>query len=247
MRPLRALAWLVLAGAAMAQAGPSNAAGAVPQGEPEVSAALRDADFGVAARAPGLQRKVEMYQWRRSPRGYAAAWSREPVDSSRFDPAHANPGAFPVRERYWVANRVTLDGRPVHEDVLKEFGTWRSFRPGFSALPGNLAATFQPEGDGLSSSENPLDPQIGDLRITWHVLELPPLQGKVALEDGSWVPAQAVTPLVDPAVAADTGSPAVAARGEARSRMLWAWGAAGMLMVLGLVVLLRRRRVRAVR
>jgi uncharacterized membrane protein YecN with MAPEG domain len=72
--------------------------------------------------------------------------------------------------------------------VIEQFGQWRQFRPNFSALPGNLAATFQPEGDGLGSAENPLDPQVGDLRIGWRELTLPALQGRVALERGTWFP-----------------------------------------------------------
>jgi len=158
-----------------------------PVGEPVAEAPPRDKEFGVRTREFGLQRRVEMYQWRKGDDGYMRVWSEEPISSAAHDAQHANPGEFPIRTRYWIAARVTLDGRPLQDDVLREFGRWRTFRPGFTALPGNLAATFQPEGDGLSSTENPLDPQIGDLRITWRELTLPPLAGKVALENGTWV------------------------------------------------------------
>lgn len=232
MRGVACVLLLALAGTAWAQ-------GPAPQGAPVNESTLRDTEFGVGTRQFGLQRRVEMYQWRRAGAGYAAAWAQEPVDSSGFDAAHANPGAFPVRTRYWIATRVLLDGKALDEDVLKETGTWRGFRPGFSALPGNLSATFQPEGDGLSSSENPLDPQVGDLRITWHELTLPSLAGKVALQGDTWVPAADAAPDAPAAEAAAMAPPAAAVPQSPR-RPWWLFGI-GVLAVLAAWVLLRRR------
>jgi hypothetical protein len=131
-----------------------------------------------------------------------------------------------------------VDGRPVDEDVLKVLGQWRGFRPGFSALPGNLSATFQPEGDGLGSAENPLDPQIGDLRITWHEMTLPPLAGRVALRDAVWV-------LKPGAAVAENGAapapdPATSGRKTAQRYLLPV--GAGALLVFALLALIRRRR-----
>ena len=245
MRRALAVAWLAFAGAAMAQAPSLPMAAAAPRGEAEVAGELRDPDFGVRTRAAGLQRQVEMYQWRRSGARYVAGWSRQRIDSTGFDPAHANPDAFPVRTRYWIARRVLLDGKPLSEDVLKEYGRWRAFRPGFSSLPGNLAATFQPEGDGLSSSENPLDPQVGDLRIAWYALELPPLAGRVALEDGAWVPAQPAPQAADATGTAAT--PASVAEPATRSPARWAWIAAAAAAVLALLALMRKGRSRTPR
>jgi hypothetical protein len=174
---------LALAGGAHAQDA------AQPQGRPVAAHPPRDPEFGVVAHGVGLQRQVEMLQWRRSGSGYRREWSAQPVDSSGFAPAYRNPAAFPIETRYWIASDVTLDGKPVDDDVLREFGEWRDFRPGFSALPANLAATFQPEGDGLGTADNPLAPQVGDLRVHWRTMELPPLAGKIALQGGAWIPA----------------------------------------------------------
>ncbi len=227
-----------LAAGLLAFAGIAAAQEPVPQGEPVAAERLRDAEFGVSTRQFGLQRRVEMLQWRRQGAGYARVWTSEPVDSSGFDARHANPGAFPIETRYWIAPLVTVDGRPVDEDVLKALGQWRGFRPGFSALPGNLSATFQPEGDGLGSAENPLDPQIGDLRITWHEMTLPPLAGRVALRNAVWVlkPGAAVAD----AGAAPARDPALAGR-ETAHRYLLPVGA-GALLVFALLALIRRRR-----
>ena len=157
------------------------------EGEPVSDEVVRDREFGVSARHFGLERRVEMYQWRAKDGGYERVWSETPVDSSGYSPGHGNPD-FPLRGRRWLAERVTLDDKPLDRSVIEQFGQWRLFRPNFSALPGNLAATFQPEGDGLGSAENPLDPQIGDLRIGWRELTLPPLSGRVSLERGTWFP-----------------------------------------------------------
>jgi uncharacterized membrane protein YecN with MAPEG domain len=176
LRGLLALLMLLAAGVVHAQ-----------EGEPVSDEVVRDREFGVSARHFGLERRVEMFQWRAKDGGYERVWSEGPIDSSGYSPGHENP-AFPLRGRRWLAQRVTLDDKPVDRSVIEQFGLWRLFRPNFSALPGNLAATFQPEGDGLGSAENPLDPQIGDLRIGWRELTLPPLQGRVSLERGTWFP-----------------------------------------------------------
>jgi hypothetical protein len=222
----------------LALAGGAHAQEAVqPQGEPVSAHPPRDAEFGVAARGFGLQRRVEMLQWRRFGPGYRKEWSERPIDSAGYAPAYRNPGEFPIETRYWIAADTMLDGKAVDDDVLKEFGQWREFRPGFTALPANLAATFQPEGDGLGTAENPLDPQIGDLRVHWRVLELPPLAGKVALQGGVWIPAS-------DAVSAGvvSGGDTVAGPASAKPNRWILWLALAVVSVIGGTWWLRRRR-----
>jgi len=232
---------LAFAGAALpasATQAQDGAAPAGPRGEPQ-SKSLRDPDFGVTTRHPGLQRHVEMYQWTRAGGGYALEWRGARVDSSGFAPGHANPRDIPLREREWRGD-VTLDGKPVPRDAVDALGRWRPFRPNFSALPGNMAATFQPEGDGLGSAENPLDPQVGDLRITWRELVLPPLADRLVLHGGAWALREPVeTP---PAVDAATATPEPDNADHRRPR--WPFVVAPILVVLVVfaVVVGRRRR-----
>lgn len=221
---------LALAGGAHAQDA------AQPQGQPATAHPPRDAEFGVVAHGFGLQRQVEMLQWRRFGPGYRKEWSAQPIDSSGYAKAYRNPAGFPIETRYWIAEDATLDGKPIDDDVLKEFGNWRDFRPGFSALPANLAATFQPEGDGLGTADNPLDPQVGDLRVRWRELELPPLQGRVALQGGVWIPASDAVP-ENVVAASDT----VADASTKPDRWLW-WIAAAVVLVIGGAWWFRRRR-----
>ena len=221
---------LALAGGAHAQDA------AQPQGQPATAHPPRDAEFGVVAHGFGLQRQVEMLQWRRFGPGYRKEWSAQPIDSSGYAKAYRNPAGFPIETRYWIAEDATLDGKPIDDDVLKEFGNWRDFRPGFSALPANLAATFQPEGDGLGTADNPLDPQVGDLRVRWRELELPPLQGRVAWQGGVWIPASDAVP-ENVVAASDT----VADASTKPGRWLW-WIAVIAVLAIGGAWWLRRRR-----
>ena len=131
MRRIVALAGLLLlAGALRAQD--------APVGEAQPDAPVRDVEFGVTVRQFGLERHVEMLQWEPTPNGFARVWSDEPIDASRFDPAHANPVGWPLPGRRWLARSATLDGKPLDADVVATLGEWRDFRPSFNALPGNM-------------------------------------------------------------------------------------------------------------
>lgn len=225
MRALLVAATLAIASAAHAQQ--------APQGEPVTDAVVRDVEFGVSARHFGLERQVEMLQWQAAREGYRQVWSDEAIESGGFAPGHANPGEFPLRSQRWIAAPITIDGKPLDPQVIERLGDWRRFRPNFSALPGNLAATFQPEGDGLGSAENPLDPQVGDLRIQWRELTLPSLAGKVELREGRWQ----LLPDAEP----DT-LPAAAPKPPQHAP--WLFGAGALVVLIGLAVARRRRRRR---
>lgn len=228
---------LLLAGVLRAQQAPSGA--------PLPDAPLRDVEFGVTVRQFGLERRVEMLQWQSVDRGYARVWSDAPVDSSHFDAAHANPVDWPLPGRRWLAGAVMPDGKPLDPEVIAALGEWRDFRPSFTALPANMAATFQPEGDGLGSADNPLAPVVGDLRIRWRELVLPPLQGRVRLQGGRWhlVPAGSG----DPTAVAATATPVVpasatnAAAPPATAWPRW-WIGGGVLVLLLAIAAFRRQR-----
>lgn len=209
-----------------------------PQGQPNTVSALVDADFGVSTRQPGLRRRVQMYQWQRDGVGYRALWSERWIDSSGYDRAHANPPAPSIAGRSWMAERITLDGHPLDADTVRQLGRWQRFRPGFSRLSGRQSATFQPEGDGLGSAENPMAPAIGDLRIHWEELRLPPLADKLNLHQGRWV-------LIAGATAA-SDSPLAAAEPVAVVGFGWSWPRWGSwLLLLAAAAWLLWRRWRA--
>ena len=216
------------------------AAQEAPKGVPQPGAVLRDDEFGVGTRRFGLEREVEMYQWRAGNDGYLAVWNSARIDSSGFAAGHENPATIPMQSRRWWAEGATLDGHPIDPQVLRVLGTWQRFRPNFSRLPANLAASFQPEGDGLGSSENPLAPQVGDLRVHWRELVLPTLADKTQLRDGVWrLTAEAATVRTAPGPVIDI--PVVS---DLPVQAWWPWLAAGAAMAAAAWLRLRRRRRR---
>jgi len=241
MRLLRAafalsLSCALVAGAAFAQAD----AGEEPIGVPQSGHGLRDRDFGVVTHQFGLDRQVEMFQWRVSGDGYTQVWNAAPIDSRGFASGHENPPKLPLESRRWWAQDATLDDHPIDQSVLQALGTWRVFRPNFSRLPANLAASFQPEGDGLGSAENPLEPRVGDLRIQWRELQLPPLEGKVELRDGRWhlAPGAAQAALS----AASTSNAVELPDDQDRALLPWLLGGAVVVVILGFAWRRVRRR-----
>ena len=208
-----------------------------PEGFPDPGAALVDPDFRVQTREFGLDRRVEMYQWRLGERGYEQVWHAALIDAAGFGDAHRNPPQLPIENQRWWSERPTLDGKPLDPSVLRTLGEWKVLRPGFSRLPANLAASFQPEGEGLGSAENPLEPQVGDLRVTWRELVLPPLAGKLVLRDGTWRLAAETQP--DPPAAG-----AEAAAEPQYAQRMWPFFAAALVVIAAVVVALRRRRHR---
>lgn len=209
-----------------------------PEGFPDPGAPLVDPDFKVRTRQFGLDRRVEMYQWRLGENGYERVWHGALIDSAGFDPVHGNPPKLPIENRRWWAENPTLDGAPLHQAVLRSLGEWRVLRPNFSRLPANLAASFQPEGEGLGSAENPLDPEVGDVRVSWRELVLPPLAGKVIQRSGTWVLAK------DPEDAGSDTAEAPANTKPEHAQRVWPFFAGGLLVIAGIVVAVQRRRRR---
>lgn len=231
-------AWLVLA--LLLGSGGVASAQPMPEGPPRPGKPVRDREFGVTTRQFGLERQVEMYQWRASGDAYRPVWNSARIDSSSFAPGYENPPAMPLEGQRWWAEDVTLDGKPVDPQVLRKLGTWQGFRPNFSRLPANLAASFQPEDDGLGSSENPLAPQVGDVRVRWRQLVLPTLAGKLELRRGVWTltrEAAVAPPRLQPLI--EISDPA-----DVPPRDWWPWLAAGLLVLVGLWLVARRRRHR---
>jgi len=216
----------MLSGLATAQDAPAQAPD--PKAAPTGDGGLRDPVFRVEGPELGLARRVEMYQWFPQGDDHARGWSPSPVEGGDED--HANP-PFPLQSERWLPHAILVDGRPLAPEAIQALAEWREFRPAFSSLPGNLSATFQPEGNGLGSAENPLDPQVGDLRIHWLERTLPPLAERIELRDGQWV----LRP----------GAPVTAPEDTTPRAWLLSWlpilvGGAGLLLLVA--VLIRRRR-----
>jgi hypothetical protein len=236
----RWLSCIVLAAGCLSplHAAPGPGTASLP-GDPVNAESPRDPEFGVATDRHGLRRHVAMLQWARRDGGFTRIWSASPIDASGFPEARANP-PFPLPSREWLAD-VRVDGRPLPPDVIAALGEWRALRPDFASLPGNMSATFQPEGDGLGTAANPQSPEVGDLRVTWQALHLPPLAGRIVLEDGAW----RVAPAAEPADGGGTASTPEGATSLASGPGRWLdWRvllvALGVLAAIGFAIARRR-------
>ena len=189
-----ALGGFVLTGSAAAPGPAADGKLVLAVGEPAVNAPARDAQFGVAAAAPALLRKVEMFQWNETRfggvRNYDQNWYDHPIDSSTFgDPAgHANPGAFPINAARFDSGDVMVGGFRLAPELVHMIDGPEPFTPDLSHLPSNMAATFQARDGTLVTSANPEHPRVGDLRISWMEIAPADLTVFASDQDGTLVP-----------------------------------------------------------
>ncbi len=145
-------------------------------GRLETNKPAYDPQFGVAADAAILFRKVEMYQWRERCSGgacaYEQAWSALPIDSRRFrEPAgHENPPARFADARF-IAAGLRLGAYALDPELVAHLDTVE--KPVRAAdLPPNLAATFSDSAGVLYAGGEPAHPHVGTVRVTYRVVPL---------------------------------------------------------------------------
>ena len=167
------------------------------QGELLADQAPVDAELGlVASDSIVLVREVEMFQWQENCLQGACtqrtAWSQELIDDSGFREqiGHRNPQRFPLRSASFEGVGIHLGVFVPDADLLISALKLRPRPMVLSELSSNLAASFSISGDGLVSSNNPLQPEVGDLRIRYRMIPA----GAVTLQG-----IQQAERLVDPA------------------------------------------------
>lgn len=149
---------------------------------------LTDAEFGVAANAIKLRRKVEMYQWKEKEESktekktggsstttttytYEKEWSDDVVSSADFQEAegHQNPGSFPYESSEEVAQVVTLGAFQLTPSLIGKMDDYVPVKVDdhAAALPEPLKETMKIDGGGYYTGTDPKVPQIGDVRISF--------------------------------------------------------------------------------
>lgn len=150
-------------------------------GTPQVVEQPHDDDFNLAADTPVLQRRVEMFQWREVNIGgqvhYELDWSDHWQDSARFEQpkGHVNPPRLPLQSRQFVAELVRVGGFTLGPKLIQALPGSVSISPEAAHLPANLAASFSRDHDYLTTSADPADPHIGDVRVSWQAVPLQPV------------------------------------------------------------------------
>ena len=155
-------------------------------GRAKTTDTVSDPVLGVSANALSLKRKVEMYQWRETAKSekkdkvggstetvttytYAKEWSESPIESSKFkqQQGHRNPGSMPYKTEQWTAGKVTLGAYTL---TPTQVGRISGDEPVTAAAPLSNSDTSRPlreHAGGLYAGQNPEQPQVGDLRITF--------------------------------------------------------------------------------
>lgn len=230
-----------------AAAAASTANSAEPGAKVVSGSQITDPMFGIRVRAIGLQRRVELRQWQvdaGAPGGFAQVWSVEHIRTPPADAAHANPAQFPIDGQRWWSSDPRLEGKPVAAEVLTAIALaadagngWTLLKPDSLQLPPNLAATFQSDGDGLSTSQDPAHPQVGDVRVRWSMLTDATAPAGLRLTDGRWQMPEAALPL-SPASASPP--PETSPRPDAGGTgwmQGWFGGRLGLVWPIGLALL----------
>lgn len=149
---------------------------------------VTDPEFEVAVNAIKLKRKVEMYQWKERKKqktkkklgggnktvttySYSKSWSSSLINSSNFKKpsGHHNPDSMPYKTEEFVASEVALGEFKLSRSLVGKINK-------SSILPVADLADIEDipnadfHGNGIYFGDNPSAPQIGDLRITYHIV-----------------------------------------------------------------------------
>jgi hypothetical protein len=164
---------------------------------------LVDEDFGISANAIRLQRDVEMYQWKETEESetrkklgggeetvttytYSKQWSSGLNNSSNFQQpeGHENPSEFPYDSMTWDAENVPVGAFYLSPDLISQLSDFADLPvreiPEGAAWPED--ATLSKGGIYLGA--NPAQPQVGDVRIKFSVIEPGPVS-IVAAQNGN--------------------------------------------------------------
>ena len=164
-------------------------------GTPSVVEPPSDPEFGLKADTPVLVRHAEMFQWRELHFGnevsYEMAWVDHLIDASGFaQPAgHTNPASFPITKKKFEAGLVQIGGFRLSPELIRALPGTAVVQPDMKSLPVNLAASFGPNQNYLTTSSQPDSPRVGDLRVSWEKIPLQPITVFARIDGDQLVPA----------------------------------------------------------
>jgi len=158
----------------------------------------RDPVFGVTGdRVLRLSRTVEMYQWKEEASShsqqsvggskttettytYQHVWSAQPIVSTQFKvrDGHQNP-PMELRSATFDGAEVKLGAYRVDPPLLNKLA---AFAP--LPVPAAPPAGYQAAGDGFYRGQDPNQPMIGDLRVTFGAIPAQTISVAAAQSDG---------------------------------------------------------------
>lgn len=162
---------------------------------PRVIEPPTDPDFNLRVNTPRLIRHVEMFQWRElhfsNDYTYELDWVDHPLDAEHFrhPGGHANPPSFPLAGKEFGAPRVQMGDFNLSAELLQALPGLEPVKPDMKTLPPNLAASFSANGDYLTTSAEPANPRLGDVRVSWEQVPLQQLTVFARVDSDHLVPA----------------------------------------------------------
>jgi len=163
---------------------------------------LVDQDFGVSANAIRLRRGVEMYQWEEAEKSetrkklgggeetvttytYTKAWSGMLNDTANFqEPAgHENPSEFPYDSMTLDAEQVAVGAFYLSPDLIAQLSDYKDLPVRDVPEGAEWPEDAQTDKGGIYLGANPEQPQVGDVRINFSVVEPGPVS-IVAAQNG---------------------------------------------------------------
>jgi hypothetical protein len=149
----------------------------------QVSTTMPARDPAFAVSGDGLlrlRRKVEMYQWKEETNtttqqslggsetttttySYHRVWSENPIDSGAFHhpPGHVNP-VMPMTSITFDTSAAMLGAYHVDRGVLEQISDLTPFAPAIAP-----PQDYKAQGDTFYRSQDPANPAIGDLRVSF--------------------------------------------------------------------------------
>jgi hypothetical protein len=176
-------------------------------GQAAIGGAPTDPVFhATAAGALRLRRHVEMYQWReheeshtekrigggettRTTYSYVKEWSESPIESARFKQpnGHTNP-PMALRSAVFDATAPRLGGFRLDAGLVHEMSDFKGWTAPAAVTGADVNPPFQRYGDGLFHGAKPDSPEIGDLQVTYGLIEVQPISVVAAQIGGTLAP-----------------------------------------------------------
>ncbi|MGM0558468.1 MAG: TMEM43 family protein [Myxococcota bacterium] len=224
-------------------------------GEAKTGAPLVEPDMGFEASALQLKRDVEIYQWvedkktktkkkngkkvKKTTYSYEKEWVDSPVDSSNFNKSgYTNKGQLPFESTNVTADDATLGDYDLPPRFINKIPDETSLKltdDKLAKLPSDYAAA-KTSGDWLYLQGDAAKPFVGDVRVSYSVVEPGPLT-IIAGQEGS-----AFTPYTHPDMNGDIAMVEMGTLSankmfkqaeEANATMTWIIRVVGWLMMMG--------------
>lgn len=162
-------------------------------GEATSDAVLNDKFFGVSLNALKLKRNVEMYQWQETQHtktkkntggsetkettyDYSKVWSEQLISSTNFrkKEGHENPTTMPYKSQAFTAPKITVGAFTLSNAFTNQINNFTPYpvsNDHHAQMHPKLQEVFTVNSEGNYFYGNSNDPQIGSVRISYHIIE----------------------------------------------------------------------------